>query len=44
MCNSKAVLIHSVYVNVNFFIIDWFYGVYIIVTMSSVFEMCFVLQ
>ena len=44
MCNSKTVLIHSVYVNMNFLIIDWFYGVYIIVTMSSVFEMCFVLE
>ena len=44
MCNSKTLLIHSVYVNGNFFIIDWLCGVYIIVTMSSVFEMCFVLQ
>ena len=41
---AQTILIHSVYVNVNFFIIDWFYEVYIIVAMSSVFEMCFVLQ
>ena len=42
--NSKALLFHSVCVSVNFFIIDWSYGVYIIITMSSVFEVCLVMQ
>ena len=41
MCNQKKVKIHSVYV--NFFIIDLFLGVYVIVTISVVFEMYIVL-